>query len=144
MLSSAFRNQPSFQKLPRILETAIENSVDYVDICDDYDATEKLIDDFDVKAADAGVTCIVGLGASPGITNVIAAHASSMLTSVEEIKIYVTRGIEEAAGGAAPYHMLHCCPGEIPIYKDGAVRRGKKCITSVILRPSPCHVILKG
>ena len=116
---------PFYKFAPRILETAIENSVDYVDICDDYDATEKLIDDFDAKAADAGVTCIVGLGASPGITNVIAAYASSMLTSVEEIKVYVTRGIEEAAGGAIPYHMLHCWLGDIPIYKDGTHRKAK-------------------
>ena len=67
----------------------------------------------------------MGLGASPGITNAIAAYASSTLTSVEEIKIYVTRGIEEEAVGAIPYHMLHCCPGEIPIYKDGTHRKAR-------------------
>jgi len=116
---------PFYKFAPRILETAIEQGVDYVDICDDYDATEKLIDDFNSRAVDAGVTCIVGLGASPGLTNVIAAYASSMLTSVEEIKIYVTRGIEEEAGGAIPYHMMHCWLGEIPIYKDGSYRKAR-------------------
>jgi len=116
---------PFYKFAPRILGTAIEQGVDYVDICDDYDATEQLIDDFNSRAVDAGVTCIVGLGASPGLTNVIAAYASSMLTSVEEIKIYVTRGIEEEAGGAIPYHMLHCWLGEIPIYKDGSYRKAR-------------------
>ncbi|HHH77627.1 MAG TPA: NAD-dependent epimerase/dehydratase family protein [Thermoplasmatales archaeon] len=116
---------PFYKFAPPILETAIKSGVDYVDICDDYDATEKLIDDFGAKASDAGVTCIVGLGASPGITNVIAAYASSMLTSVDEIKVYVTRGIEEAAGGAIPYHMLHCWLGEIPIYKDGMHQKAR-------------------
>jgi len=32
---------PFYKFAPRILETAIENSVDYVDICDDYDATKS-------------------------------------------------------------------------------------------------------
>lgn len=116
---------PFYKFAPLILETAIESGVDYVDICDDYDATQKLIDDFNDRAIDAGVTCIVGLGASPGITNVIAAYASSQLTSVDEIKVYVTRGIEEEAGGAIPYHMLHCWLGEIPIYKDGMYRKAR-------------------
>lgn len=116
---------PFYKFAPRILETAIEKGVDYVDICDDYDATQKLIDDFNGRAIDAGVTCIVGLGASPGITNVIAAYASSQLTSVDEIKVYVTRGIEEEAGGAIPYHMLHCWLGEIPIYKDGGYLKAR-------------------
>ncbi len=116
---------PFYKFAPRILETAIESGVDYVDICDDYDATQKLIDDFNGKAIDAGVTCIVGLGASPGITNVIASYASSQLTSVDEIKVYVTRGIEEAAGGAIPYHMLHCWLGEVPIYKNGSYQKAR-------------------
>jgi len=116
---------PFYKFAPRILETAIEYGIDYVDICDDYDTTQKLIDEFNDKAIDAGVTCIVGLGASPGITNVIAAYVSNQLTSVDEIKIYVTRGIEEEAGGAIPYHMFHCWLGEVPIYKNGSYQKAR-------------------
>ena len=116
---------PFYKFAPGIVETAINNGVDYVDICDDYDVTQKLLDEMDGKAKKEGVTCIVGLGASPGITNVIAAHASSMLSSVNEITVYVTRGIKEEAGGAIPYHMLHCWLGEIPVYTGGEYRRAK-------------------
>jgi len=109
---------PFYKFAPMILKTAIQHGIDYVDICDDYDATLELLG-MDEEAKKAGITCVVGLGASPGITNVIAAYASNLLSSVKEIKVYVTRGIKEEAGGAIPYHMLHCWLGEIPIYRNG-------------------------
>lgn len=114
---------PFYKFSPKILNSVIESGVNYVDVCDDYDATEKLLDNYDKKAKDAGTTCIVGLGASPGLTNIIASFATNQLTSVDSIKIYVTRSIEEEAGGAIPYHMLHCWLGDIPIYKNGRFQK---------------------
>ncbi len=119
---------PFYKFAPPIVKAAIAQGVDYVDICDDYDITQTLIDGFHKQAVNAGVTCIIGLGASPGLTNIIAAYASHMLSSVKDIRIYVTRGIEEEAGGAIPYHMLHCWLGEVPIYKDGAFQKAKALI----------------
>jgi saccharopine dehydrogenase (NAD+, L-lysine-forming) len=116
---------PFYKFAPRILKTAISNGVNYVDVCDDYDVTEELLDGYNKSANDAGVTCIVGLGASPGLTNIIASFAAKQLDSVEDIKIFVTRGIEEEAGGAIPYHMLHCWVGRIPIFKNGKLQRAQ-------------------
>ncbi len=114
---------PFYKFSPKILNSVIESGVNYVDVCDDYDATEKLLDNYDKKAKDAGTTCIVGLGASPGLTNIIASFATNQLSSVDSIKIYVTRSIEEEAGEAIPYHMLHCWLGDIPIYKNGRFQK---------------------
>ncbi|HEC76000.1 MAG TPA: NAD-dependent epimerase/dehydratase family protein [Thermoplasmatales archaeon] len=110
---------PFYRFAPNILKASIEQNVEYVDICDDYDITKFLIEEFNEKALNEDITCIIGLGASPGLTNVIASYASKQLTRVKEIKIYVTRGIKEEAGGAIPYHMLHCWLGEVPVYKNG-------------------------
>lgn len=115
---------PFYKFAPGILKTAINHGIDYVDICDDYDATLELLG-MDEEARRAGITCVVGLGASPGITNVIAAYAAHLLSSVREIRVYVTRGIKEEAGGAIPYHMLHCWLGEIPIYRNGHHERAR-------------------
>lgn len=114
---------PFYKYSPKILNSVINAGINYVDVCDDYDATEKLLDNYDKKARDSGATCIVGLGASPGLTNIIASFASRQLNSVDSIKVYVTRSIEEEAGGAIPYHMLHCWLGNIPIYKDGRFQK---------------------
>ncbi len=125
---------PFYKFAPLILKAAIEEGVDYVDICDDYDATQELIEKFNDGAVERDVTCIIGLGASPGITNVVASYAAEKLDEVEEIKVYVTRGIKEEAGGAIPYHMLHCWIGEIPVYENGeykkarGLRDGKECV----------------
>ncbi|RLF44240.1 MAG: hypothetical protein DRN29_08820 [Thermoplasmata archaeon] len=125
---------PFYKFAPLVLKAAIEEGVNYVDICDDYDVTHELIEKFNEEAMKKGVTCIIGLGASPGITNVIASYAAEMLDEIEEIKVYVTRGIKEEAGEAIPYHMLHCWLGEIPVYENGkykkarGLRDGKECV----------------
>lgn len=126
---------PFYRYAPSILEAAIEQAVDYVDVCDDYDTTEAVIDSLHRRAVDAGVTCIVGLGASPGITNVIAAYAAKLLDEVSDVSVYVTRGIGEKAGAAIPYHMLHCWLGEVPVYRNGerewarGLVDGEQCVT---------------
>lgn len=119
---------PFYRFAPLILKAAVAEGVNYVDICDDYDVTRKLLDNFNKQAVDAGVTCILGLGASPGLTNVIAAYASSELSSVKDVRIYVTRGIAEEAGGAIPYHMLHCWLGEVPVYKNRSYQKAKALV----------------
>jgi len=116
---------PCYKFAPLILETAIEQGVDYVDVCDDYDTTQTLLDDYHQAARERDVTCIVGLGASPGLTNVIASYAATQLTSVNKVTVYVTRGIAEKAGAAIPYHMLHCWLGPVPVYRHGAFQTAR-------------------
>ena len=119
---------PFYKFASRIINATISKGINYVDVCDDYDTTEKLLDNYNKKAKDVGVTCIIGLGASPGLTNIIAAFASNQLTTVESIKVYVTRSIEEEAGGAIPYHMIHCWLGEIPIFNNGRFQKARGLI----------------
>ena len=119
---------PFYKFAPFIIKAAIKKGVNYVDVCDDYDTTEILLNNYNKSAIDADITCIIGLGASPGLTNLIAAYASKQFSSVEEIKIFVTRSIDEKAGGAIPYHMLHCWIGEIPIYVDGKFKKARGLI----------------
>ncbi len=116
---------PFYKFAPYIIEAAINKGVNYVDVCDDYDTTELLLNKYNKSAIDADITCVIGLGASPGLTNLIASYASKQFTSVEEIKIFVTRSIDEKAGAAIPYHMLHCWVGDIPIFIDGKFKKAR-------------------
>jgi len=130
---------PFYKFAPPILKTAIDKGVDYVDICDDYDMTTELLDTFDKDAKDAGTTCIVGLGASPGLTNIMAKFASEQLTKTKDITIYVTRGLTEEAGGAIPYHMFHCWLGPVPVYKNGQFTKGMGLVDGAepVIFPQP-------
>jgi saccharopine dehydrogenase (NAD+, L-lysine-forming) len=126
---------PFYEFAPGIVRATIDAGVDLVDICDDYDVTEALLDDFDDEASDAGVTVVVGCGASPGMTNVLARRGADRLDAVEEIAIRVTRGAGAEAGAAIPYHVFHSWLGPVPTHEDGergranALQDGEEVVT---------------
>lgn len=106
---------PSYRFATTVLDAAIAAGTDYVDVCDDYDVTEPLLERHD-RAVDAGVTAVVGLGASPGVTNVLAARAREEMTTVDAVSIRVTRSILAEAGPAIPYHLFNSWLGPVPAY----------------------------
>ena len=54
-----------------VLEAAISARCHYIDICDDWEPTIELLN-YSEKAKAAGVLAIIGLGASPGVSNLLA------------------------------------------------------------------------
>jgi saccharopine dehydrogenase-like NADP-dependent oxidoreductase len=49
---------PFYKHGPNIMKTVIETRINYVDVCDDFDATEKLLA-MDDKAKKAGVSALI-------------------------------------------------------------------------------------
>jgi saccharopine dehydrogenase-like NADP-dependent oxidoreductase len=99
------------------LEAALEAGIDYLDICDDPEPTKAMHELHNLAQA-AGITAIVGLGASPGITSMLAARARAELDRTEEL--VAGWNIEEDAGGdervaysAAAVHWMQQCSGTI-------------------------------
>lgn len=112
---------PFYRFATAVLERAIETGTDYVDVCDDYAATEPLLE-YHERAVAADVVAVVGLGASPGVTNVLVARGAAQLDSVEVVAVSVTRSILSRAGAAIPYHLFHSWLGEVPTYAGGERR----------------------
>ena len=75
---------PFFKFAVPILEACIEIKCHYFDICDDWEPTEEMLK-LDQRAVAAGITAIIGLGASPGITNLLGLFAMKELDDVESI-----------------------------------------------------------
>jgi saccharopine dehydrogenase (NAD+, L-lysine-forming) len=97
----------------------VEAGVNYIDICDDYEAVPILFSsDIDEKAKKAGVTVLTGMGSDPGTNNVLVRWYASKLDQVEEIKLFWVVSIAELHG-AAWDHSLHMVTGELPQYIDG-------------------------
>ncbi|MEU5847919.1 saccharopine dehydrogenase family protein [Saccharopolyspora shandongensis] len=67
-----------------VLRAAIETQTHYLDICDDWEPTLQMLD-LDTAARDAGVCAVIGMGASPGISNLLAATAAAELDSVLDV-----------------------------------------------------------
>lgn len=108
---------PFFRFGVTVLGAALEAGVDYLDICDDPEPT-KAMHELHNRAQAAGITAIVGLGASPGITSMLAARARAELDQTEEL--VAGWNIEEDAGGdnrlsysAATVHWMQQCSGTI-------------------------------
>lgn len=112
---------PFYKYGVKVLKAAIDAGVNFVDINDDYDATRDSLELND-QAKRAGVTTIIGLGASPGITNMLAKLGANKLNRVDEIHTSwaVSLGEEGGGGGsAATDHWFHCITGKVPTYRDG-------------------------
>jgi saccharopine dehydrogenase-like NADP-dependent oxidoreductase len=116
----------------KVLRAAIEGGAHYLDINDDWEPTLEMLE-MDARARRAGVTAVVGMGASPGVSNLLAAKAMRQLDRVDTV--YTAWSLEgaraedrEDAAGAAPQHtpsaaivhFLHQITGTIRIRRDGA------------------------
>jgi saccharopine dehydrogenase-like NADP-dependent oxidoreductase len=114
-----------------ILRAAIGARCPYIDICDDWEPTLEMLD-LDSEARAAGITAIVGLGASPGISNLLAVKAMAALDEVEEVvtgwgvgggpgDVELDTEAGEREPSAALVHWLHQCSGTIRLCRDGAL-----------------------
>ncbi|MDP2953646.1 MAG: saccharopine dehydrogenase NADP-binding domain-containing protein [Chloroflexota bacterium] len=101
-----------------VVEAALEATVSYVDICDDYDATQAMLAQ-DERAKEAGVTILTGMGLSPGLTNVLARLGVDRLDRAYEVDTSWVVGVADPAGFGALFHGLHMISGKVPQYLDG-------------------------
>jgi len=110
---------PFYKTAVAVARAAVEAKVNYIDICDDYEATEILFaSDIDTAAKEAGITILTGMGSDPGTNNVIVKWYANQLDRVDEIALFWVVSIAELAG-AAWDHSLHMTLGKIPQYLDG-------------------------
>jgi lysine 6-dehydrogenase len=69
-----------------VMEAAIQSGVDYLDLGGLYHTTIRQLE-LDGRAKDAGITCILGMGSSPGTMNVLAAHGASKMTKISKVNL---------------------------------------------------------
>lgn len=110
---------PFYKTAVAVARAAVEAKVNYIDICDDYEAAQILFaSDIDAAAKAAGITVLTGMGSDPGTNNVLVKWYADRLDRVDEIYLYWVVSIAELAG-AAWDHSLHMVLGRIPQYIDG-------------------------
>ena len=110
---------PFYKLGPIILNAVIESKIDYVDVCDDLDATKKLLEMHD-QAKKADISALIGMGSSPGVANLLAKFcADHMLDEVESIDILHAHGGEPSEGPAVVAHRIHSMTSPIPMFLDG-------------------------
>ena len=116
---------PFFKYGPPILEAALDSGCDYLDINDDWEPTLEMLE-FHRKAENNSNTAILGMGASPGLTNMLGAAAIGELDEVETLYTGwtmdgATPEEESSQSGinAAMVHGVQQMTGTVRIHKDG-------------------------
>jgi saccharopine dehydrogenase-like NADP-dependent oxidoreductase len=110
---------PYYRFGPPVLAAALEAGIPYVDVCDDWEPTLDML--AHSAAAEAkSVSMIVGMGASPGTANMIAAYVAG---SIDNPQTLITGwSLDDDPGnpdGAANEHWIHQATGTIRVWRDG-------------------------
>ena len=111
-----------------VLRAAIRAGCHYLDINDDWEPTLEMLE-LDEEAKKAGITAVIGMGASPGLSNLLAVKAMNELDQVDDlITGWGTGGRDEelsetpGEGGsfsAAIEHWIHQLTGRIRVRRNG-------------------------
>ncbi len=115
---------PFFRFGEPILRAAIDAGCSYLDICDDWEPIAPMLE-LDALARSAGVTAVVGIGASPGITNLLAVLAASQLDTVEEtitgwsLEAAPPEATPDGKPSAAVVHGIQQVTGTIRVTRHG-------------------------
>jgi saccharopine dehydrogenase (NAD+, L-lysine-forming) len=109
---------PNYLNAVPVAQAAIAAGVSMVDVSDDWAATLEILDLHD-EAKKAGVTVIVGLGASPGVTNVLARKGADILDRTDEVHTaWIMRG-SDLGGPALCAHLLYSLPDRAFVFQHG-------------------------
>ena len=116
---------PFFKFGYQVLKTSLEANCHYMDICDDWEPTERMLELNNI-AKEKNLLALLGLGASPGITNLLGRIAIDYLDKAHTI--YTGWNLEEAQPesvssqketNAAMIHGIEQISGKVKILKDG-------------------------
>ncbi len=131
---------PNYLNAVPVARAAIAAGRPLVDVSDDFAASLDLFG-LDSAARAAGVTIVMGLGASPGVTNILARHGADQLDRVEEIRTsWIMRG-SDMGGPALIRHLLFSNTHRAFVFEDGAMREvrpfedGRETIEYPVLGP---------
>ncbi|TFG15857.1 MAG: hypothetical protein EU535_00440 [Promethearchaeota archaeon] len=125
-----------------ILKATIEAKTNYIDINDDAHPTLESLN-MDQNAKDAGITAVIGFGASPGLTNLMAVLACSELDVIDDLitawgwgfvkegkkpkyyilpkKYYAKYKDAPMIANAATMHLFYETLEKIPTFKGGKI-----------------------
>lgn len=109
---------PNYKYEVLVAKAAIKARKPLVDLNDDYETTAQMYE-LDSAAKAAGVTVIMGLGASPGINNVLVRAAAEELSEIEEIHTAWVMSGADPGGLALSYHLLYSLSDKAFVVRGG-------------------------
>ncbi|MGD0279743.1 MAG: saccharopine dehydrogenase NADP-binding domain-containing protein [Smithella sp.] len=110
---------PFYKTVKTILSVVIWSGINYIDVCDDVDVTTEIMN-MDSQAKAAGILAVIGMGNSPGISNLLGKFAAeNLLDETDSIDIFHAHGGEPIEGEGVIGHRFHCMTIDVPMFLDG-------------------------
>jgi len=110
---------PHFEVLVPTVRAALQAGVHVCDVSDGGRSIRRALA-LDAEARAAGITGLIGVGLSPGLTNLLALHAYRQLDRVEDLEIcWVNNGPLNSWRGATLLSLLDSASGVVPTFGDG-------------------------
>ncbi len=110
---------PFYRYGPTILKAVIKSGINYIDVCDDVEPTLALMA-MDREAKEADVSALIGMGSSPGVSNILVRFtADQLLDRIDAIDIFHAHGGEPTEGAAVIAHRIHAMTSDIPMFLNG-------------------------
>lgn len=109
------------------LKAAIAAGCHYVDINDDWEPTLTAFG-HSTSAATANVTALIGMGASPGVSNLLAKLAADEFEAPEELLTGWPIGTlappkQDGTPNAATMHFIHQTTGTVQVHRNGEAQQ---------------------
>jgi saccharopine dehydrogenase (NAD+, L-lysine-forming) len=118
---------PNYKYEVMIAEAAIQAKRNLVDINDDFETTFRMLD-LDGAAKEAGITIVLGMGASPGVNNILVRAAANRLDRVDRIHTAWIMSGSDPGGLALSYHLLYSLSHKALVYQDGRLNEVRSFI----------------
>ncbi|MDX2277327.1 MAG: saccharopine dehydrogenase NADP-binding domain-containing protein [Hyphomonadaceae bacterium] len=122
---------PYYKHGATVLQAAIRNRIHYMDINDDWEPTLDMLE-FDDQARAAGIIAVIGMGASPGLSNLLASAAVRQLDRVDTLHICMNMDaadvddsdvpdphLDASYINAAAVHSMQQMASDVRIRRDG-------------------------
>nr|MDO8076212.1 SDR family NAD(P)-dependent oxidoreductase [Candidatus Freyarchaeota archaeon] len=132
---------PYFEFGDVVARASIGAGVNYLDICDDHDVTLNLLG-LSRKVEREGLTFLINMGASPGITNIMAKIGAMKLDKVHSVRVLWYEDTGETIGLGQLMHWAHIAMGKVPTYSGGEWREVRALSERELVRfPDPCGFV---
>jgi saccharopine dehydrogenase-like NADP-dependent oxidoreductase len=109
---------PYFMFKDWIPRATIQSGINYVDICDDHDATRTFLK-MNKYVERENLTFLINSGASAGLTNIMAKMGANQLDKVESIRVLWFEDSGETIGFGQLAHWAHIAMGKVPQFING-------------------------
>lgn len=117
----------------RCCKASIEAGAMYCSVCDDFNAAQDVIDQLHDKARQAGILCITGFGATPGVSNMGVKLLAESMDYPTDVTISCFQPLNAGGGEAVLRHMLFVMNGKLPVWREGSRQEVQACGTSRVV-----------